>query len=127
MNYPQTNNELLNHGDLIYIPRYFPYIEVIGAVNSPGRYPYNKNYTAKDYLKMAGGLSKNAGRKKFLVNSTTGQRVKLKTNQNLENGDIIFIPELLEFNEWYVAKETVAGLYQLILVLFYIQSIIIRN
>jgi len=127
LNYPQTNNELLNHGDLIYIPRYFPYIEVIGAVNSPGRYPYNKNYTAKDYLKMAGGLSKNAGRKKFLVKSTTGQRIKLKTNQNLENGDIIFIPELLEFNEWYVAKETVAGLYQLILVLFYIQSIIIRN
>ena len=127
LNYPQINNELLNHGDIIYIPRYFPYIEVIGAVNSPGRYPYNKNYTAKDYLKLAGGTSKNAGRKKFLVKSTTGQRIKLKNYQNLENGDIIFIPELLEFNEWYVAKETVAGLYQLILVLFYIQSIIIRN
>ena len=127
LNYPHINNELLNHGDIIYIPRYFPYIEVIGAVNSPGRYPYNENYTAKDYLRLAGGTSKSAGRKKFLVKSTTGQRIKLKNYQNLENGDIIFIPELLEFNEWYVAKETVAGLYQLILVLFYIQSIIIRN
>ena len=127
LNYPHINNELLNHGDIIYIPRYFPYIEVIGAVSSPGRYPYNENYTAKDYLKLAGGTSKNAGRKKFLVKSTTGQRIRLKNYQNLENGDIIFVPELLEFNEWYVAKETVAGVYQLILVLFYIQSIIIRN
>ena len=127
LNYPNINNELLAHGDIIYIPRYFPYIEVIGAVNSPGRYPYIKEYTAKDYLEMAGGVSKNASRKKFLVKSTIGQRIKLKSNQNLESGDIIFVPELLEFNEWYVAKETVASLYQLILVLFYIQSIIIRN
>ena len=119
----RINTEPITNGDVIYIPRYFPYIEIIGAVNAPGRYTYNKSYKAKDYIEMAGGISKNASRKKFLVKATTGQRIKLKDKQSLENGDIIFIPELLEYNEWYVAKETVAGIYQLMLVIFYIQTI----
>ncbi len=119
-------DQLVANEDIIYVPRYFPYVEVIGAVHSPGRYPFIQEYNVQDYIILAGGISKNASRKKFLVKSTTGQRIKLKTNQHLESGDIIFIPEMLEYNEWYVASETVATLYQAVLVLFYIQSIIIR-
>ena len=39
---------ILNNSDEIYIPRYFPYIEVIGAVNAPGRYLYKPINNAKE-------------------------------------------------------------------------------
>ncbi len=120
-------HQLLTNGDIIYIPQFFPYVEIIGAVKSPGRYPFFIEYNSKDYIELAGGISKNASRKRFLIKSTTGQRMKLKTNQNLENGDIIFIPDMLEYNEWYVAKETIAALYQTVLILNVLNTLREKN
>ncbi len=118
---------ILNNSDEIYIPRYFPYIEVIGAVNAPGRYLYKPINNAKDYIKLAGGVSKNASRKKFIIKSTTGQRLKLNKNESLSYGDIIFIPDKVDYNEWVAAKELVGALYQGGLLMYYLQSIIIRE
>ena len=83
--------------------------------------------TVKDYLNAAGGVSKNASRKRFLVKSTTGQRLKLKGNQVIDSGDVIFIPEKLEYNEWYAAKELISAIGQVAVLFVYIQTIIIRS
>jgi len=122
----KDKNHLVTNKDVIYIQRYFPYIEVIGAVESPGRYPFSSKYDAKDYIKLAGGITKNASRKRFVIKSTTGQRLKMKNKQELHYGDVVFVPEKLDYNEWYAAKELVSALYQSGLLIYYIQTILQR-
>ena len=98
-------DHLLTNNDEIIITKSFPYIEVIGAIPFPGRYSFESKLTPNDYIKMAGGLSKNSSGKKFLVKSISGQRIKLSKNYDLEGGDIIFIPEKIEYNdEWFLIK-----------------------
>ena len=118
---------LLTNNDEIFIPKSFPYIEVIGAISYPGRYAFKDNLTSKDYIKMAGGLSKNSSGKNFLVKAMTGQRLKLNNNYDLESGDIIFIAEKIEYNdEWFVFKEYLTSISQIAVILYYIQFIYIR-
>ena len=118
---------LLTNNDEILIPKSFPYIEIIGAISFPGRYAFKNNLTSDDYIKMAGGLSKNSSGKKFIVKSMTGQRFKLNNNYDLESGDIIFIAEKIEYNdEFFLFKEYLTSISQIAVLLYYIQFIYIR-
>ena len=122
----KKKNHLVTNKDVIYIQRYFPYVEVIGAVQLPGRYPFVTEYNAKDYIKIAGGITKNASRKRFVIKATTGQRLKLKNSQDLQCGDVVFVPDKLEYNEWYAAKEVIGALYQSVLIISYIKNNILE-
>lgn len=120
-------DHLLTNNDEILIPKSFPYIEVIGAIPYPGRYAFKDNFTSKEYIKMAGGVSKNSSGKKFLVKAMTGQRFTLNNNYDLESGDIIFIAEKIEYNdEWFLFKEYLTSFSQIAVLLYYIQFIYIR-
>ena len=50
----------------------------------------------------------------------------MNSKQELQYGDIVFIPEKLDYNEWYAAKELVSALYQSGLLIYYIQTILQR-
>ena len=123
LNTIKNNNYLVTSDDVIFIQKYFPYVEVIGAVESPGRYPFSSANNANDYIKLAGGVTKNASRKRFVIKSTTGQRLKVSRNLDLQYGDVVFIPEKVDYNEWYAAKELVSALYQTTLLVYWIQTI----
>ena len=123
LNTIKNNNYLVTSNDVIFIQKYFPYVEVIGAVESPGRYPFSSSNNANDYIKLAGGVTKNASRKRFVIKSTTGQRLKVSRNLDLQYGDVVFVPEKVDYNEWYAAKELVSALYQTGLLVYYIQTI----
>ena len=126
LNNIKHKDHLVSNKDIIYIPRHFPYVEVIGAVLSPGRYPFKAEKKSNSYITAAGGVAKNASKKRFLIKGTTGQRLKLNRKNKLEPGDIIFIPDKVDYNEWIAAKELVGALYQSGLLIYYIQTII-RN
>ena len=123
LNTIKNNNYLVTSNDVIFIQKYFPYVEVIGAVESPGRYSFSSANNVNDYIKLAGGVTKNASRKRFVIKSTTGQRLKASRNLDLQYGDVVFIPEKVDYNEWYAAKELVSALYQTGLLVYYIQTI----
>ena len=123
LNTIKNNNYLVTSNDVIFIQKFFPYVEVIGAVESPGRYPFSSANNVNDYIKLAGGVTKNASRKRFVIKSTTGQRLKVSRNLDLQYGDVVFIPEKVDYNEWYAAKELVSALYQTGLLVYYIQTI----
>ena len=123
LNTIKDNNYLVTSNDVIFIQKFFPYVEVIGAVESPGRYPFSSANNVNDYIKLAGGVTKNASRKRFVIKSTTGQRLKASRNLDLQYGDVVFIPEKVDYNEWYAAKELVSALYQTGLLVYYIQTI----
>ena len=113
------NNHILTNDDVIFVKKYYPYIEVIGAVQSPGRYPFTSNQRPKDYIKLAGGTTDNASRKRFIIKSTTGQRIKVNRKLDLQYGDTVFVPEKKERN----GMETFTIFYQALLTFFTIRSI----
>ena len=88
--------------DIIYIPKKYNFIEVIGAVRNPGRYPFDNGLTIQEYIKQSGGVTKNATKRYFIIQSSTGDRLDLKKTKNyeLKSQDIIFIEEKNDYNSW---------------------------
>ena len=122
-----NDQNIIIANDQIHIPKYLPYIEVIGAVNFPGRYPYSSGKTTSDFIKMAGGINKYKSGKKFLVKSKTSQRIKLNKKHKLSSGDIIFIAEKPDFNQWTTVKEAITAVGQLATLILFIQQISATN
>ncbi len=114
---------ILVKNDIITIPENFEYVELLGAVKRPGRYPYKKTYSYKEYIKIAGGLTSNATRKKFVIKSGTGQRLPANKSIEINNGDIIFAAERNEFNGWLVLKDVLSTASQVAVLLFYIDRV----
>ena len=54
-----SDYKLIN-GDKISVLPKINFIEIVGAVNRPGKYPYNENFTVSDYIKLAGGKKGNS-------------------------------------------------------------------
>ena len=110
--------------DQIVILENFNYIEILGAVLKPGRYPYTKDITYDEYVDLAGGLTETATRKKFIIKAGTGQRLPIKKTVQIENGDIIFIPEKMEYNKWVILKDVLLALGQVAALIVVIQNAI---
>jgi len=91
-------------GDEVYIPSKMDFIEVIGAVQFPGRIQYVDGVKASEYLEMAGGLNSNYN-KKFIVKKSSGEKIKFQKFYVLEPGDIIFVSDSMEYNRWEYFKE----------------------
>jgi len=108
--------------DQIIIPENFDYIEILGGVQKPGRYPYTTDLTLVEYVALAGGITNTATRKKFIIKAGTGQRLPIKNITQIENGDTIFIPEKLEFNKWIILKDILASLGQVAALIVVIQN-----
>ena len=113
---------IIHPDDIVEIPKYIEYVELLGAFNHPGRYPYVKNNTVEDYINSAGGFTKNATRKKYIIKSNSGQRIPFSDNVKIENGDVIFVAETLEYNGWTRFKEITSVVGQIATIYLVIQS-----
>ena len=76
----------------------------------PGRYPYLSNYDFSQYLDLAGGQTKNATRKKFVIKAGTGQRLPYNNKIIIKKGDILFIPDKPEMDSWELFKDILSTL-----------------
>jgi len=104
-------NFKLERGDAIFIPKYFGSVGIIGGIVYPGRYPFEPDMNYKDYIKLAGGLTKFSNGKIYIMNSETGTKILAKTIKNISNGDTIFIDEKIEYRKWdrFLEIMSVAG------------------
>jgi len=83
--------------DVLFLPRAEPYIEVSGAVISPGFYPYSKDRTTSYYIDLAGGFTDFADRSNTVI-KTSGKTIKAYswwgfTDEVVKRGTTIFVPE----------------------------------
>ena len=108
--------------DQIIIPENFLYIEILGGILKPGRYPYTTDLTFDQYIELAGGMTETATRKKFVIKGGTGQRLPINKTIQIENGDTIFIPEKMEYNKWLILKDVLASLGQIAALIVVIQN-----
>jgi protein involved in polysaccharide export with SLBB domain len=106
---PTSNNadELpdiaLEDGDRMIGPVHPATVQVIGAVNYQNAFLYHDDMSAADYLKLAGGLSRNADRSKAFILRANGSVSPLNsaqsvfaasfTHQKLYPGDTLVMPE----------------------------------
>jgi|TARA_X000000368_G_scaffold345344_1_gene284418 hypothetical protein len=112
----------LNVNDRVYVPILISFIEVIGGVNNPGRYPHIEGYNISDYIKEAGGKS-NKHRGKIFVMNSLNQKLKVsKKYDNITIGDIIFVETEENFNTWNKLKESMSLIGQLATLIAVIQS-----
>ena len=105
----------LSPGDQIFIPKKINYIEIIGAILHPGRYPLKENFTGLDYIKLAGSKTKNATGKIYIIKHSTGQRIKITNSMTIENGDIVFVPEKNDIDSFVLAKDVINIIYQVVI------------
>ena len=66
------------NGDVIEISRRTNTISIIGAVNTPGTYQFIPGFNVKDYIKMAGGYSKDADKYSTYVRHANGSSEKIR-------------------------------------------------
>jgi len=116
----------LSKDDEILIPENYNYVEVLGAVERPGRYPFNLNNNVNEYLDLAGGITSTATSNKYIIKAGTGQRLPIKKNIFIENGDAIFIAEKMEYNKWLLLKDILTTLGQVAALVAVIQATIGR-
>ena len=98
---------LLNNKDIIIVPRQYNYIEVIGAVANPGRYLFDEQNSARDYIRLAGGMGKNATHRVYVYKPETGVRCRLSEVDMLVPGDVLFVEERAEYVIWERVQETI--------------------
>jgi len=112
---------LVNEDEIVILEN-FDYIEILGGVLKPGRYPYTADITFDEYVDLAGGITNTATRKKFIIKAGTGQRLPINKTSQIENGDTIFIPEKMEYNKWIILKDVLASLGQVAALIVVIQN-----
>ena len=86
-------------GDIIEIPKEYPYVEVVGAVRYPGLYSFKDNKSIQDYLKDAGGITTSETEDIFIIKPYSGQRINYKDIKKIESGDVIYIVEKIKLDK----------------------------
>jgi protein involved in polysaccharide export with SLBB domain len=90
---------MLENGDKIYIPKINSTITIVGNVLNPITVPYNNKFSAKDYIKLAGGYKKSADKSSAYIVYPNGVSQKIQgrlfsfsSTDNPVPGSTIIIP-----------------------------------
>jgi polysaccharide export outer membrane protein len=124
----KTQNDIeLAGGDSLFIPSNPQTVQILGAVFNQTAFVYNKGKGIESYVKLAGGYTENADKKRLYVFKADGTAVKpeggglflfgddtYRTGKDLEPGDTIVVPEQLERIAWLREfKDITQILYQI--------------
>lgn len=93
----------LEDGDRLFVPFRPATVSVVGAVNNSTAFLYRPGYTVSDYLRLAGGLTRDGDKKQEFVLRANGATVSRRQHSNLlvnnfntlrlMPGDTIVVPE----------------------------------
>lgn len=97
----QTQNILLEGGDVLFVPEKRQTVSLSGQLKRPGLVGHQEGRRAGWYLDQAGGYAFNAHKRGArLIRARTGQRERLDRNLMVESGDEIWVPEK-EYRDWW--------------------------
>lgn len=115
---------ILNNGDYIYLPEKLNMVRVSGQVKSPGLTPYKAGENWKYYIQQAGGYANNHNNLRVrILNASSGNWEKAKTNQPLKPGDMIFVPDKLDRSFWVDIRDIVGITASAITILIGVQNL----
>jgi protein involved in polysaccharide export with SLBB domain len=110
---------VLQPDDVVVVDRISASVRVSGVVLRPGLVRYSPELDGRDYIRLAGGFAKGAGKGATRVTrATTGQTLRLGDVERIEAGDLIYVPEKPDRN-------ILAGLRDVIVVAGGIATVVI--
>ncbi len=90
----------LRANDKIVVPRIDDFIYISGNVKLPGPYSFANNKKLKNYIRDAGGYTSKADRNNIIVFSSYEDAFQFKSIDNLQQGDIIIVPDRQEYKRF---------------------------
>ncbi|MFK7967748.1 MAG: polysaccharide biosynthesis/export family protein [Rickettsiaceae bacterium] len=113
----ENNNSqdiVLEDGDVILIPKKNNLILVQGEVNFPTALVYKRRNRAKDYIKKVGGYSPNADKNKVLIIRRSGAILdSFSVGSNIKPGDEILVLPKIDSRNLEVVKTITQIIYQI--------------
>lgn len=108
-------NFVVNAGDSIYVGEKLNMVQIVGEVNNPGYFQYIKNYKLDDYVKIAGGKTRNASKYGHYIiypdGTSKSTSLFFRNIKVLDGSKIIVLPE--EEIEEFDLTEYVTNLTQI--------------
>ena len=98
--YPRSKENIsLVENDVIRINGKPKVVSITGQVNSPGFYQFKEGKTINDYIKMAGGYTKFADKKPYVIyaNGQSKRNKRLFLSPKVYDGSVIVVPEDINY------------------------------
>jgi len=106
----------LEDGDTIYVPKKPGTVMIIGAVNSPGTIVYTPGKSLDWYIEKCGGFSNYSDRKNLIIVHADGScESKFIRLKEIEEGDVIIVPERAIYSKWVLSKDIIEMFYKIAL------------
>lgn len=86
---------VLEDGDRLYVPKMPDYVMVMGQVNNPTAFQYDRGRSVATYVRMAGGKTRFGQTSRTYVIRVDGS-VSTRRNTRVRPGDVIVVPESLD-------------------------------
>lgn len=97
----ESQNILLEEGDIITIPLFRNYVNVIGRVAKPGNVEYQKGADLKYYIKKAGGFTERAKKGDVkILKPHSGDLLDADDVEEIEPSDVILVQEKPKSQFW---------------------------
>lgn len=104
----------LKNYDKVVIPPMRSVVHVMGMVGRPGSYTWQAGRSANYYLELAGGHSAFSNKAHTrVIRAKDGEIVPLSAVDEIEQGDVIYVPEFIPYTEragFRLAREVVSML-----------------
>ena len=108
----ETQNVLLQNGDILTLPVIEDKVYVVGEVKNPGTQDYRPDLTPREYLALAGGPTTRAKAKQTTVTFRDGRTYAMAAAPPLEAGTVITVPEVAVkwYQDYLLIAQTLASL-----------------
>jgi len=108
----ETQNILVQNGDILTLPVIEDKVYVVGEVKSPGPQDFRPDLTPREYLALAGGPSNRAKVKSTTVTFRSGRTYAMAEAPPLEAGAVVTVPEVAVkwYQDYLLIAQTLASL-----------------
>jgi protein involved in polysaccharide export with SLBB domain len=90
----ETQNVLLQNGDVLTLPVVEDKVYVVGEVKSPGAQDFRPDFTPREYVALAGGPGNRARIASTVVTFRNGRTYPMAEAPPLEPGTVVTVPEV---------------------------------
>ena len=108
----ESQNVLLQNGDVLTLPVVEDKVYVVGEVKAPGAQDFRPDLTPREYLALAGGPSNRAKVKNTTVTFRNGRTYAMAEAPPLEAGAVVTVPEVAVkwYQDYLLIAQTIASL-----------------
>jgi len=108
----ETQNILLQNGDVLTLPVVEDKVYVVGEVKAPGAQDFRPDLTPREYVALAGGPSNRAKMSETIVTFRTGRTYAMAEAPPLEAGTVVTVPEVAVkwWQDYLLIAQVVASL-----------------